>query len=1329
MFEDYYMPQFDMDYFNSPAFQRGIASAVQQYSPQPVEPVYYAPEPVYYAPPPAPEITAGIGDIPQYMVEDYGLIGGAPDRFTAPQISAEQLAAERYAAEQAAQQMEAQRAAAETLDAAEQAAAQYAAQQAEAQRVAAAQAAAEQAAAQQAAAAAEAQRVAAAQELAARAEAERVAAERAAAAEAAAQRQQTELNERRAQAAQAAAERAAQERALAEQAAAQAAAEAQAAAQAQAEAAAQAEAQRVAAAQAQAEAQAQAQAAEQARVQAAQQAEAQRVAVQQAEAQRVADAQAAQRAAEVQAEAQRVAAEQAAAERAASERAAAEQAAAQAEAQRVAAAQEASAKAEAERVALARAQELEAAAARTNNEVAAARAEQARIAAERATAEREAAEQASIQAEVAAQEQARVQAEQAAAVAPAPEPQPLSGIGRAVDENYYTPEVQAPEQTYTPAPVPAPAPEQAYTPAVEPSTVEVAPVAGIGSPVIAEPVYTPAPVIATEPDVVSGIGGKEVSAEPELELEPPSVSESVSTPRVQPMTVEAEPIAGIGSPVIAEPLPTAQPMVSNMRGYVEFPYDTGGGMLLPAVEAEPIAGIGSPAVAAPADTPSVIETAEVPFDPNTIDLSALDSLYGMNLDSLYGMNFASDFGGVGNRYGGIYKDDPNTEYISAPRSNRGNATGGAGNTFIMRADQPVRLVDLNTNTVIYEGTGYDAAREATRLGQNLSDTMGRKAQYNIQTANPAGEYTTVANEKKNKSTLGQIANVAGTVLPLAMMAIPGVNAALLGANFAKTLGGQLAFGALTGGASSALKGQNILKGAALGGLTAAGGALIPKIPAIGDLGKLAKPLGTGIGATVGGLATGQNLKNSLLGGVASGALAYAAPGIQDAIKGIGQGPNLSTGSAPSATPSATPSGPAPIATVTANTGVSAPVSFGGGSSPQTKVAELEPPATIVSGSGSPFAASFPIPANVPSGALPSTLQQPKTEIPTDEEMTEIPTDEEMKEILVRANQSYLSPDVLAGMAEFEKNPIISEGSKITNTGGLNLDLGVLDRVSDMEMENYKEPIVVEGSKIEPVSVSVVPPLDPLPPLDLKPDPALTEKSTLDKLKDAYDIARVGAALLPLISGGGGGGGGTLTPDTTGINFTKSPLRPTTPAGGIGGISGAGGYPYTPQTYGRRGGDQETEYLFFTRDPVTGQELLQSTPAPITTPIANESAGPSMYAPDVDNTRFAEGGEVDDDMVKHLVDYHKNGGHRGSGQVKGIGSGQEDKIPAYLSDGEYVWSAQDVSDLGDGSNREGVRRLDKMRQMVRSQAGRKDVKKIAKPQKGIDRMLKAVGGMA
>jgi hypothetical protein len=247
--------------------------------------------------------------------------------------------------------------------------------------------------------------------------------------------------------------------------------------------------------------------------------------------------------------------------------------------------------------------------------------------------------------------------------------------------------------------------------------------------------------------------------------------------------------------------------------------------------------------------------------------------------------------------------------------------------------------------------------------------------------------------------------------------------------------------------------------------------------------------------------------------------------------------------------------------------------------------------------------------------------------------------------------------------------------------------------------------------VEPEAVTKEEPVGPvLPTLGIPevptPDPALTDqKSTMDKIKDAADI---GTAVLPVITGGGGGGdgGGTIAPDTSKINFTKTTLRPTIPVGGIG---GTGGYPYTPQTYGRRGGDQETEYLFFTRDPVTGEPAV----AP-----AVPAAAPGKK----------EGGEIDDDMVKHLVEYHKNGGHQGPGQVKGIGSGQDDKIPAWLSDGEYVWSAQDVADLGDGSTDEGVRRLDKMRQMVRRQAGRKDVKKIAKPQKGIDRMLKAVGGL-
>lgn len=51
-------------------------------------------------------------------------------------------------------------------------------------------------------------------------------------------------------------------------------------------------------------------------------------------------------------------------------------------------------------------------------------------------------------------------------------------------------------------------------------------------------------------------------------------------------------------------------------------------------------------------------------------------------------------------------------------------------------------------------------------------------------------------------------------------------------------------------------------------------------------------------------------------------------------------------------------------------------------------------------------------------------------------------------------------------------------------------------------------------------------------------------------------------------------------------------------------------------------------------------------------------------------------------------------------ARGPGGGQDDKIPALLSDGEYVMDAGAVADLGDGSTKEGARRLDTLRQNLR-----------------------------
>ena len=319
-------------------------------------------------------------------------------------------------------------------------------------------------------------------------------------------------------------------------------------------------------------------------------------------------------------------------------------------------------------------------------------------------------------------------------------------------------------------------------------------------------------------------------------------------------------------------------------------------------------------------------------------------------------------------------------------------------------------------------------------------------------------------------------------------------------------------------------------------------------------------------------------------------------------------------------------------------------------------------------------------------------------------------------------------------------PVLTTGSTGGSTGG--------ETRTDTQdsTEDESEGIVVTGGKtvLTPGSTATAAPPPPPPP----PPPPATEDG-----KEPIVVTAPGSNDANLIVGGiGGGSTTTSTPPPSPPSSPPNPkditlydpgavipatanATPLVPRGGtysvaprsdMFGTRGLANIQFDPFTYGQAAGEQPNEFLFFTQNPVTGVVTAAPAPAaPITTPVPNEPAAPAMILPS--GNTFAEGGEINDDMASHLMAYHKNGGHTGPGQVKGIGSGQEDKIPAWLSDGEYVWSAQDVADLGDGSTDEGVRRLDKMRHMVRRRAGRKDVKKIAKPQKGIDHMLKAVGG--
>jgi hypothetical protein len=83
-----------------------------------------------------------------------------------------------------------------------------------------------------------------------------------------------------------------------------------------------------------------------------------------------------------------------------------------------------------------------------------------------------------------------------------------------------------------------------------------------------------------------------------------------------------------------------------------------------------------------------------------------------------------------------------------------------------------------------------------------------------------------------------------------------------------------------------------------------------------------------------------------------------------------------------------------------------------------------------------------------------------------------------------------------------------------------------------------------------------------------------------------------------------------------------------------------------------------------------------------------SQGPAsgMVNPE-DENRFAEGGLA-----------------AGGRYVSGPGSGREDKIPALLSDGEYVIDAETLALLGDGSPKEGAKRMDKFRANIRKHKG-------------------------
>lgn len=82
------------------------------------------------------------------------------------------------------------------------------------------------------------------------------------------------------------------------------------------------------------------------------------------------------------------------------------------------------------------------------------------------------------------------------------------------------------------------------------------------------------------------------------------------------------------------------------------------------------------------------------------------------------------------------------------------------------------------------------------------------------------------------------------------------------------------------------------------------------------------------------------------------------------------------------------------------------------------------------------------------------------------------------------------------------------------------------------------------------------------------------------------------------------------------------------------------------------------------------------------------------------------GDISAEDIQAYIHQHQNKARGGeiNNHFRGGGSGRDDLIDAKLSDGEFVMDAETVSLLGDGSNDEGARRLEEMRQNLRKHKG-------------------------
>lgn len=677
-------------------------------------------------------------------------------------------------------------------------------------------------------------------------------------------------------------------------------------------------------------------------------------------------------------------------------------------------------------------------------------------------------------------------------------------------------------------------------------------------------------------------------------------------PTPQPVTAE---------PYYAEPsygLPTAQPVVAQ------------------AV---------SDASAAPMDERSTLLASLPPEYLTGVDASALDLPTLRNLArSANALSYEQNAA----KSGGLYALDNPADYYQAYGAVPISFTGTSGyydkgvsgpsiDYLTPDANASYTLYSPRSGEVVATGSGAEGLVNLAQQANALNAEQGRKADWQLIKTPAAGGAPEVIGSNLFNSDLTTLGKIVATGLPIATAFIPGLNVL-----------GSIAAGAGAGGLSAAMKDQNILKGALLGGATAG----IMNAPVLPGGGNLAQSIGTAINKVpILGDVT------QALGKIGSGA-ASEAVGDEIVVTGArGVAPGLVSGGVSSLVNAFAPS----VVTnpVTGQMSLTEPTQPPA-EQPSSGLDMVDPNAIVVS--GIPRTAT-----DVATGALnavaPTLTQGPEPRRPDYGDKVE----EEPGTTVIGQKPVDLP---IVPPYNFNSNFDATFGAPATQPA----------------QQKPEDEIVVTGAKaplnpatgIVASTISSAAPSLNAPTTPAETAPAPKEKTTLEKVQDIADymqLAGLGIGALGSLFGGGQQTAAKIA-NASGLGGLNPTFSAKLPGANIPGLGGAavGGGPRTAADLGQQGMTSPQDYYRYGYGPE--QSFFGYVPqgAPNTS---------QAY------TGYAKGGFA----------------------VEGPGDGREDKIPAMLSDGEYVIDAETVALLGNGSNKAGADMLDQFRVKVRKHKGR------------------------